>query len=220
MHVRKRDEVKTIPVPKVINTSGTFDGNDGKWSTFYINVNSDGSGLNGQNFKVLISTSSQIVLLPGETEWCDTTCAEKRGVLMGNGVNNLKGMVESGSWVTAGLYEVPLPYWFSSDLIQETNKTLAGRWGVTQVGIGISDQSSTVLPDRYVAKYDFKDFYMGLFGLARGQVGPPGGFKPTFLTQFKDNGLIASTSYGYTAGAWYSKLQSLCSLPFGLHEGV
>lgn len=205
MHLRKRADVTTIPVPKVINTSGSFDGNDGKWSSFYINVNSDSEGLNGQNFKVLVSTSSQIVLVPGKTEWCDSTCAEKRGVLISNGGTQPDGMVESGSWVTAGIYEIPLPYWYSADLIQGGNQTLAGKWGATQVGLGLSDQSSSVLQDRYVAWYLFKDYYMGSFGLARGQIGPPGASKPTFLTQSKMNGIIASASYGYTAGAWYSK---------------
>ncbi|KAF1924199.1 acid protease [Didymella exigua CBS 183.55] len=203
MHLQKRDEVTTIPVPIVVNTSGTFDGNDGKWSTFYINVNSDSQGLHGQNFKVLIFTSSPMVLVPGSTEWCVTKeCAEQRGILISSGGQQLLGMEKSGSWMTAGLFSIPVPDWYSQDLVQG-NMSLRGEWGSTNVGLGLSDESSPVLQDIYIAWYIFKDYYLGSFGLAMGSVGGDGATKPTFLTQFKSVGKIASISYGYTAGAWY-----------------
>ena len=204
MHLRKRVDVTTIPVPKVVPTTGSFDGNDGSWSTFYINANSDAEGMNGQDFKVLISTSSSLVLLPGRTDWCtNEACAEERGVGMFDGKQQL-GMAESGSWSKAGIYEIPPPYWYSDDL-NGGNFTLRGTWGLTNIGLGKSSASSLVLTDRYAVDYIFEEYFMGSFGLAVGAVGGYGAAKPTFLSQFEVDDQIASSSYGYTAGAWYRK---------------
>lgn len=201
MHLRKRVDVSPIPLPQVVPASGTFEGNDGKWSTFFINLNSDENGLNGQDFRVLASTSSSLTLVPAKTEWCDAQCAANRGLLLFDGSQPL-GNQEKGSWNEAGLYEVPVPYWFSKDLVNG-NLTLRGNYGVTQIGLGQSSATSLVLVDRYAVSYLFEDYFLGSFGLAAGVVGGPSATKPTFLTQFRTDNRIASASYGYTAGAWY-----------------
>ena len=205
MHLRRRAETIPLPpLPQVVNASGTFDGNDGKWSSFIINVNSDDEGLNGQNFKALISTSSPVTLVPAQNEWCNEACAAKRGILPYNG-KQVKGVGED-NWTPYGLYDIPLPYWYTADFASDSsNGTLPGVWGISNVGLGDSSANSYVLLDRYVAKYLFGDFFMGSFGLAAGQVGQDGSPKNTFLTQFDDDAVIASSSYGYTAGAYYRK---------------
>ncbi|KZM26451.1 aspartic-type endopeptidase [Ascochyta rabiei] len=160
MHFRKRADSNPIPLPpqpKVVNASGTFDGNDGRWSSFIINVNSNAEGLSGQNFKTLISTSSPVTLLPAITDL----------------INN------------------------------STNDTLKGAWGISNVGLGESSANSLVLTGRYIAQYIFNDFFMGSFGLAVGEVGEDDSTRATFLSQFEDDSNIASSSYGYTAGAYY-----------------
>ncbi|KAF9700648.1 hypothetical protein EKO04_001902 [Ascochyta lentis] len=204
MHLRKRADTTTIQLPDppvVVPPSGDFDGNDGRWSTFLVNVNSDSEGLNGQDFKVLISTSSSLTLLPAITEWCDENCAAKRGVLKYN-EKQVLGVQESDNWKTAGIYEIPLPYWYSNDLV-DGNHTLRGTWGLTNVGLGKTSPQSRVIASRYAVKYLFEDFFLGSFGLAVGVVGGNASTRPTFLTQFKDDKNVASSSYGYTAGAWY-----------------
>lgn len=214
MHLQRRaDPIPLPPYPTIVNASGTFDGNDGRWSSFVINVNSDKNGLNGQNFKVLISTSSPVTLVPAQNNDCDESCAAKRGVLPYMGKAQ-KGLVTDNNpnWIEYGLYDVPLPYWFTSDLVsQSPNGTwpLRATWGTSNVGLGESTKNSPVIAGRYIAKYTFGDFFMGSFGLGDGQIGEDGTTKSTFLTQYEAASQVASSSYGYTAGAYYRNMNGV-----------
>jgi hypothetical protein len=204
MRSEKREEPLPLPpAPYVLSDSGRFDGNDGKWSTFLLNIGDDASG-KGQNFRVLISTSSPVVLVPGRTEWCDNDeCAKKRGLELYNGQQPL-GLQESAQWKADNLYNVPMPYWWSNAYrIDQSNTT--GVWGTDNVGLGPSSPKSDILAEQYVVKALVKDFFMGSFGLAAGSVGPSGGDRPNFLENFYAANQIASRSYGYTAGAYYRK---------------
>ncbi|KAF2126554.1 acid protease [Dothidotthia symphoricarpi CBS 119687] len=186
--------IQLPPKPVVVSPSGSFDGNDGKWSTFLINIGSDNDG-NGQNFKVLISTSSPLTLVPQQTDWCNNDCAKDRGILLYNNQQPL-GAEDSQYWQKAGTYVIP-------DTDSWSNDSLAGNWGLDNVGLGLSSKESLILAERYVVKYIFEDFFLGSFGLTVGEVGPNGGSKPTFLSEFANSNQIASSSYGYTAGAHY-----------------
>jgi hypothetical protein len=204
MRSEKREEPLPLPpAPYVLSDSGRFDGNDGKWSTFLLNIGDDASG-KGQNFRVLISTSSPVVLVPGRTEWCDNDeCAKKRGLELYNGQQPL-GLQESAQWKADNLYNVPMPYWWSNAYrIDQSNTT--GVWGTDNVGLGPSSPKSDILAEQYVVKALVKDFFMGSFGLAAGSVGPSGGDRSNFLENFYAANQIASRSYGYTAGAYYRK---------------
>ncbi|CAO2655271.1 Nn.00g103350.m01.CDS01 [Neocucurbitaria sp. VM-36] len=203
MYFEKRaDPIPLPPKPYVLSPSGSFDGNDGKWSTFFVNIGDGGTG-NGQNFKVLISTSSPLTLVPQQTEWCDEDCAKNRGMLLFNGEQPL-GLEQSQYWKTAGLYDIPLPYWWTNDMATNSTDTLGGVWGSENLGMGESSPQSPILQEQYVVKYTFEEFFLGSLGLAVGEVGPPGGSKPNFVNNFyKPGNQIASTSYGYTAGAYY-----------------
>lgn len=204
MHLRKRaDTVALPPKPVAVAPSGDFDGNDGKWSTFIININSDDKALNGQDFKVLISTSSSLPLLPAPNEYCNEDCAAKRGVLPSGG-GQVEGVRESENWEKFGTYTVPVPNWYSGDFTGE-NGTIGGTWGVTNVGLGRSSIQSLVNPKLFAVKYTSNAWFMGTLGLSAGEVGTNGATRPTFLSQFKDRQVIASASYGYTAGAIYRK---------------
>ncbi|XP_014553124.1 hypothetical protein COCVIDRAFT_18896 [Bipolaris victoriae FI3] len=202
MYSKKRDEPLPLPpTPYVLSDSGVFDGNDGKWSSFLLNIGDDGSG-RGQNFRVLISTSSPVVLVPGQTEWCDDDeCAKKRGLELYDGKQPL-GLQNSAQWQDAEIYNIPQPQWWS-DSYRIDQSDLNGVWGVDNVGLGSSSPQSLILAEQYVVKTLVKDFFMGSFGLAAGAVGPPGGDKPNFLDNFEAANKIASRSYGYTAGAYY-----------------
>lgn len=186
------------PPPIVVAPSGDFDGNDGKWSTFYINIGDDGSG-RGQNFKVLIFTSSPVTMVPQQTEWCNSDCAAKRGVMVFNGEQPLGfESQQSKAWKDAGIYTIPLPHWWSG------TKNLSATWGSENVGLGESSKQSDILASQWVMEYTFKDFYMGSFGLAVGAVNPGSGSKDPFLANLNSSAqLIPSVSYGYTAGAYY-----------------
>ncbi|KAF2997076.1 hypothetical protein E8E13_002628 [Curvularia kusanoi] len=218
MHLRKRADV---PAPVVVSTSGKFEGNDGKWSTFLINLNSDQDGINGQDFRVLPSTYSSLTLVPGATEWCDDACAQRRGVELRGG-RQPEGNQQDGSWSPDGQYAIPIPDWFPKEMVVTNgNLTLRGRWGKTQVGLGSSNKDSPVLTDRYAVSYLSEEFFLGFFGLANGVVGSgPGATLETFLQQFRTSNNIATVSYGYSAGAWYRNNQNgaLGSLVLGGYD--
>lgn len=201
---KRASSVSVLPKPYVLSPSGSFDGNDGDWSTFFINLGDDGSG-HGQNFKVLISTSSPITLLPEQTEWCNEDCAKSRGILAYDGKQSL-GLQKSQSWKDAGLYNIPLPYWWTKDLTVDSNETLTATWGSENLGMGESSTQSPILAEQYVVKHTTKEFFLGTLGLAVGEAGPQGGTKPNFLNNFYQSGnMIPSASFGYTAGASYRK---------------
>jgi hypothetical protein len=207
MQIPKRDDANATnvlpPRPLVAKSTGKFEGNDGRWSTFYVNVGSDGKSA-GQNFKVLISTSSPLVLLPQQAEWCDQECAAERGVEQFDG-KQPRGLVEDNHWTKFGTLDIPMPHWYTKDFLGSRNDTPGAVWGVQSVALDQSSPQANIIDQRWVAGYTTRDFYMGSLGLAIGATGPTGASKKTFLTELEASQprLIASSSYGYTAGAIY-----------------
>jgi hypothetical protein len=199
MSSRKRAAAPAVllpPQPKVLPTSGTYEGNDGKWSAFFVNIAGDGEG-KGQNFKVLISTSSPIVIVPAQTEWCNETCSGSRGIMQLPNGQQPKGLDQGTTlWNGAGIYDLPKTYY--------TNGTLGGTWGLTNIGLGSASRNSYTLTEQYVATS--QDFFLGSLGLSVGEISPTGADQKTFLSRFATyTDQIASNSYGYTAGAVYRK---------------
>lgn len=209
MILKPREEIKpAIKPPFVLSPSGDFDGNDGKWSTFVINVGDDGTGI-GQNFKTLISTSSSLVLVPEQAPWCNNDCAASRGVEVFNSKqpSGFETSSSHGPWNEGGLFNIPLPYWWNGNA---GNTSLNGTWGQDNVGLGPTSANSQVLAQQFVVGYTDEALYMGSFGLGRAANDPGNSPKTPFLVNFADPGqengsLIPSASYGYTAGASYRK---------------
>ncbi|KAF2873704.1 aspartic peptidase domain-containing protein [Massariosphaeria phaeospora] len=185
---------KTLPPPPVtVEASGDFDGNDGKWSTFTINLGDSEPWGRGQNFKVLISTSSPVTLVPQDTGKCAEDCAKSRGLELFNGRQPL-GYESTQTWKESGLYDIPLPSWWSG-------QNPKGTYGLENVALGKSSKTSAVLPEQMVYKYKFEEFWLGSFGLAIGPLDTSGAVKTPFLANFATQ--IPSSSFGYTAGASY-----------------
>jgi hypothetical protein len=208
MQFSKRNDANAThqlpPRPLVARYTGEFGGNDGRWSTFWINVGSDGES-DGQNFKVLISTSSPITLLPKQAGWCDEECAIERGVDTIGG-KQLRGLDTDNNWKPFGAYNIPMPHWYTNNFLGSRNDTPAAAWGVQSVALDKSSLQANVIANRYVAGYTTRDPYIGSLGLAIGDVSPGDASRKTFLTaleEAKTPRLIASSSYGYTAGAIY-----------------
>ncbi|KAL5119997.1 hypothetical protein ACEQ8H_002095 [Pleosporales sp. CAS-2024a] len=195
----------TIPEPKVLSPSGTFDGIDGKWSTFLINVAGDGQG-QGQSFKVLISTSSPMTVVPGQTDWCSTEdCAKSRGVM---NVGALGLDITQTPWYNpAGTYELPFSKaygWSQSLLSPEFTGNLTGYWGTTTVGLGPASNESITIENQYVANSYSQDFFLGSLGLSALPISAEGATEQSFLSGLASaNFAIPSASYGFTAGAAY-----------------
>ncbi|KAF2004331.1 acid protease, partial [Amniculicola lignicola CBS 123094] len=191
-----------VPVPYVVQPSGSFDGNDGKWSSFFINIGDDATG-QGQTFRLLPATSSPLTLVPDRSGWCnDEECAANRGIEKTSvGRQPLEFEEQSSkAWAFKGLFTIPLPL----DLQWQPDQKPNGSWGLDNVGLGRSSRDSQILADQVVVQYTSKDFYMGWFGLAALPVNPSGGGNLfPFLPNYANATKIPSTSYGYTAGASY-----------------
>jgi hypothetical protein len=213
MFSKKRAEpIQLPPTPYVLSPSGKYEGNDGRWSTFLINVGDDGKNhSNGQNFRVLISTSSPVTLIPQQTDWCSEPnpeeCAASRGIMpYGDGPSLGFDETRSSQWQTAGLFEIPMPEWYSDGIQADTSSKPAAVLGVDTLGLGESSPQSSMLTDQYIVGYTVANFFMGSLGLAVGSTGPPGALKPNFMENFYGSAhKIASRSFGYTAGAYYRK---------------
>jgi len=201
MYLRTRADSKDLINPGnaiSIPASGRFDGSDGKWCTFNINVGDDGSGNQGQNFRVLPSTSSAVTIVPGPATWCNQDCAQQRGVEIFHASPSLGfDTTASKGWNKYGNYKIPVPEWWTGT----TN--LDEPFGFDNVGIGPSTINSKQLGGQWVVISDKKDFFMGSFGLAAGPINPGAGPSPPFLTNFAAFNVSTSVSYGYTAGAIY-----------------
>lgn len=194
------NDTAILPQFQIVPPSGKFDGNDGKWSTFNINVGDrDGSG-RGQNFRVVVSTSSSVLQVPMQASWCsDDECAQDRGIEVYQSRQS-KGLITDAStgWTQNGLYEFPTPYWWSG---REINAT----WGWSNVGLGPSSLQSIILSQQMVVGNIAPEFFLGSFGLEVLPVNTGGSPQATFLDNLAAANSTPSRSYGYTAGAYYSK---------------
>lgn len=202
MFLKKRDDVVSIPPPRVVDATGKYDGNDGRWSTFFINLGDDGSNRRGQNFRVLASTSSPLTMVPAEASNCDEECASSRGIeVFENGQpRGFEDDIQDG-WVEAGIYRLSLPNWWSTEF-PEFNAT----YGTMNVGLGQAAASSQILADQPIATSPEQDyFYLGSFGLGVDIVRSDRARAPFMQNYANSNNTIPSPSYAYGAGAVYSK---------------
>lgn len=227
MTLNRRAENTTIPAPYLFPPSGTFDGNDGSWSTFVINIGDNGSngsdaGTTGQNFKVHISTSGQMVWIPLEASWCtepdQSTCAENRGVQIFDSKQSLGfDSQQTQNWTQLGIYSLQQSP-ILQDLHYAPESNPNGSYGLTTVGLGVDSKSSPQFGSILVAGINTEDFFMGSFGLSDSPFVLSDKQYPTFLADYSGNGLIPSLSYGYAAGAQYRNSGVLGNLVFGGYD--
>ncbi|KAK5681875.1 hypothetical protein LTS10_006408 [Elasticomyces elasticus] len=176
-----------------------WDGADGSWSTFQIQI-----GTPGQTVRLLPSTSANA----GNSLWavipegCTIAnpsipnCSNERGYLFTSN--------QSSSWSISrlqngGLYEL--------DLFEERFLGLSGNayYGFDTIQLGIEGSGLSVLQDQLVAGIATNDFWLGSLGLSP----IPFNFTtlneplPTLLSTLRNQTLIGSTSWAYTAGASY-----------------
>jgi Eukaryotic aspartyl protease len=180
------------------------DGNDGPWSSFTIQVGSP-----AQAVRVLPSSSGSSLWAVVD-EGCSTQdpagCPESRG-----GIFNPNS---SSTWAEEGLYQLPLaaeiPFGYSGN----------GRFGFDSVVMSYGGGEGATVNNSVVAGIATKDFYIGTIGLT------PHGTnftdfndpKPSILKLLRDSGKIASRSWAYTAGAFYTPKKTFGSLLFGGYD--
>ncbi len=168
-------------------------GDDGSWSTFLINV-----GAPPQELHVLASTdvAATWVIAPDGCQSGDASnCTTARG---GTFDSN-----KSTSWKTKGMF----------GLLGETNlgysgNDVNGTFGFDTLGIpGKSGVANVSSDDLVLAAIATREFFVGNLGLSTQPVNftDAGDSTPSFLNSLKNQNLIPSVSFGYTAGASYSK---------------
>lgn len=190
----------SIPRPYQFPATGKFEGNDGQWSTFRINVGDNGTG-QGQDFRVLISTSSFATILPQQASWCSTSeCASARGIEVFQSYQPLGFESEKvENWKEVGQFNIPS----ALDIPRWPDDNPNGTYGQASVGLGITSSNSDVLDKQIVIETRSQNYFMGSFGLASLPARIGEGLESPFLVNYENTSIIPSVSYGYTAGAYY-----------------
>jgi hypothetical protein len=189
------------PQPYEVFPSGQWDGNDGLWSTFAISV-----GTPGQEFRVLPSTAGSETFIPlsgGCLNSEPNTCPTSRGVDAVDGFPSTGfDTGQSSTWRQLGTYDLGLD--------TRLGYTANGLFGADTVVLGrrnnINESSNLLsLDGQTVAGMVSKQWFMGVLGLNV----RPSSFSssqplvPSLLQSLRNQSLIPSLSYAYTAGAGY-----------------
>ncbi|KAL1628316.1 hypothetical protein SLS54_001889 [Diplodia seriata] len=192
----------TVTAPLVFTPDQNWDGIDGQWSSFTLRVGSP-----QQFVRVFPATSSQQVwvIKPGGCAYTDdTSCASERGWLF--------NVSESSTWESIGNYST----WVERQLGYDA----AAMYGYETVGLMGEGENGPTLENATVGAMMDLDFFLGVFGLHP----KPTNFSsfndpsPSYMTLLKEQDLIPSLSYGYTAGNQYRLNKVLGSLTLGGYD--
>ncbi|KAI9712678.1 MAG: hypothetical protein M1820_001299 [Bogoriella megaspora] len=180
------------PIPPLsIPSSGLFDGIDGPWSTFPIQV-----GTPAQEVRVIPGTNNDAlwVVLP---QGCDDNdpkdCPKNRTVF---------DPTHSSSWALRGIFHLGLAAekFLGSQYNPDDDNAEAGDETYT---LGSPGSNLPAINDSVVEGIATKDFYMGHLGLSPQDIhlDNTSGTSPSPLQSLKDANHIASLSWSYTAGS-------------------
>lgn len=201
----------TAPKPFSFAPSQAFEGNDGSWSTFVIRV-----GTPEQVFHVLISTAGQETWVP-VPEGCLFTDPSNCGAL--RGVEPYLSQPSDGFQVNASTTWVPINL-YELGLETQLNYTGNGEYGFDTVGLQLPNSGGVSLQHQIVAGIATKSFLFGVFA-----IGPkPTNFtsfnnpQPSFLYSLRNQSIIPSLLWGYTAGASYQMKGLPGSLTLGGYD--
>ena len=164
------------------------EGDDGQWSTFSLRV-----GTPGQVVRVLPSSavSGTWVVLPSGCDDLSSNCtSDARGVFF--------DPTHSSTWNA------------SADYTLNTEQNLgwndSGSYGVDTLALGITNATGgPTLLSQAVVGIATTDFYLGVFGMNPQPINLTNFSNPhdSSLTSMKNQNLIPSLSWAYTAGAPY-----------------
>ena len=180
------------------------DGNDGPWSSFNMQV-----GTPLQNLRLLPSSSGNAVW-PVLPEGCGASdpsnCGDLRGTIFIT--------TASSTWNNIGFYgmtmteEVDLGYSGNAD------------FGYDNVMLGWPGANLPTLTHQVIEGYVTKDLYIGSFGLnpAAVNMSSLNNPQPSFLGALVQQNHTPSTSWAYTAGAFYRQPTAFGSLTLGGYD--
>lgn len=198
---------KSGPAPIEVPASQEFDGPDGPWSSFVIQI-----GTPSQTVKVLISTASYqtwAVLPQGCNSKDPSNCGTSRGRIFQPD--------QSDTWVKNDLTtDGTFSFGLESNLGYFSNAL----YGYDTVTLGWQGSGGPSLQHQVVAGLATKEFYLGLFGInPRSSNFTNFDTKiPSFMSSLKSNSLIPSLSYAYTSGNQYRRNKVLASLTLGGYD--
>lgn len=190
----------TIAAPFIVSPSFRFDGDDGAWSTFDIEI-----GTPPQSLRILPATVGQEVWVP-IPEGCAgimsgvSDCGDLRGA---NDASS-RGFkyTDSSSWNQTGIFQLAAEQYLygsaDSGLYALDTFTLAS---------ALDPNAEATLDSQTVAGIASPNFWLGSLGLgtSAGTFNAKGTSNPSLLVSMKDQNLTTSLSYGYTAGQAYGK---------------
>ncbi|KAK5122236.1 hypothetical protein LTR85_004146 [Meristemomyces frigidus] len=193
-----------------------WDGSDGLWSTFQVQI-----GRPAQVVRLLPGTSANagncywVVIPQGCTEVNANVsdCADERGYTFSSNL--------STSWSTERLANGGL---FELDTYEEGQLGLTSNayYGFDTVQLGLDGSGAPTLRDQLVAGFATNDFWLGSLGLSP----VPFNFTsldnriPSTLSTLKNQSIINSTSWAYTAGAAYKDPPVFGSLTLGGYDAA
>jgi hypothetical protein len=193
-----------VIAPLSITPDQNWDGVDGKWSSFTLRV-----GTPQQFVRTFVSWAiyqTWVVLPQGCLAAADQkACADARGWLFNN--------KSSSTFDYVGIYGL----WVGQNIGTTGNAVL----GFDRVGLSGIGENGPTLDDTIVAAYATQNmYYVGIFGINP----KPTNFSdfneptPSYMTRLKDQNMIPSISFGYTAGAYYRFTGSFASLTLGGYD--
>ncbi|KAF2165181.1 hypothetical protein M409DRAFT_67450 [Zasmidium cellare ATCC 36951] len=200
-----------------IPSAQVWDGDDGQWSTFQIQV-----GTPPQTVRVLPGTSASagtalwVVIPVGCTSVNPTleNCEGERGELF---QSNL-----STTWSTQNLVNNPDGAIYSLNTVEEAGLGLSGNgsYGYDTVTFGLPGSDLPTLHDQLVVGIWTDDFFLGSLGLSPYTLNLSSfnGPQESLMGALVNQSLLPSNSWAYTAGAVYQDPPIFGSLTFGGYD--
>ncbi|GAM87810.1 hypothetical protein ANO11243_058380 [Dothideomycetidae sp. 11243] len=207
---RRHANYSQIVPPLSFAPSQYWDGNDGQWSTFAVRI-----GSSEQAIRVLPSTATYSIWAVGPDGCPSTypaTCPGSRG-----GLYNAN---DSHTWSQITTLDL--------DNEQNLGFSTPATLGTDQVTLGWPGSNGQEVSRAPVVYYeDASDFFVGMFGLNPAVSNASGGYASSdygglqsYLSGLRNQTLIPSLSYGYTAGNIYRFDKVLGSLTFGGYDAA
>ncbi|KAK0279021.1 hypothetical protein LTR35_008756 [Friedmanniomyces endolithicus] len=207
---------ETVPAPLIVAPTYRFDGDDGSWSTFAITVGSP-----PQEFRVLPATVGEEVLVP-VVEGClgpltnVSNCGDLRGANVFQDQSS-RGFQRNDSTTWNELPRDPYVLGDAQNLYGDVN---TGLYGLDTVALGDGARGGYGVPlqKQTVAGMDQQDFWLGTLGLGTSSANFSSDTVPSLMVALKNQSMIPSLSYGYTAGRSYARPRLPGSLIIGGYD--
>ncbi|KAF2220413.1 aspartic peptidase domain-containing protein, partial [Elsinoe ampelina] len=176
-----------VPEPISFAPSQYWEGNDGAWSTFPLQV-----GTPPQVVRVLPSTAGYnnwVVAPRGCPASYPDQCPDQRGALFTSN--------DSSTWKGRDVFQLGLN--------QNLGYTASGSFGFDKLTLGWSGSGGPTDDNAIIAWYIGTTYWLGIFGLKPQATNFTDINNPqtSFMSRLKDRNLIPSLSYAYTAGNRY-----------------